>query len=370
MAINNARDLLSDKIVRVAKPHRILDPAHGPLIAVRLNILTRKTLGGLETNLDSQVDAPRRHPVPRPVRRGRGRRVRRRRRARLQRARGHLPRRLHLLGPRGRAGVAMTRLQMYDEGPATGQPLLMVHGFIASSAWFDEIVPLLPGYRVIRVDLLGHGGSDHPETGYGPEDNARLAAEVLDRLALENVVVVGHSMGCHTAVALAERSKRVTGLVLLSEGPARETAYIPRVERLAHVPVLGPFIKAISPAPAIRQAMRLAFAPGFRISKALGDLAVRDYRAMSHRSFSRSLLDRAAYLERAPLDTRLRALGLPVLVVFGDRDRLHRVAQSVARYREVPGLRVEIVEGAGHTTAVEAPERTAHLIDEFARSVG
>ncbi len=55
MAVTNARQYLGDKISRVAKPHRILDPAHGPLIAVRLNILTRKTLGGIETNLDSQV---------------------------------------------------------------------------------------------------------------------------------------------------------------------------------------------------------------------------------------------------------------------------------------------------------------------------
>ncbi|MCZ4537064.1 FAD-binding dehydrogenase [Gordonia terrae] len=58
MAITNARQFVGDKIVRVAKPHRLLDPEHGPLIAVRLNILTRKTLGGLETNLDSQVLRP------------------------------------------------------------------------------------------------------------------------------------------------------------------------------------------------------------------------------------------------------------------------------------------------------------------------
>jgi predicted oxidoreductase len=58
MAMSNARQYLGDKIVRVAKPHRILDPEHGPLIAVRLNVLTRKTLGGLETNLDSQVLRP------------------------------------------------------------------------------------------------------------------------------------------------------------------------------------------------------------------------------------------------------------------------------------------------------------------------
>ncbi|HYJ66517.1 MAG TPA: FAD-binding protein [Nocardioidaceae bacterium] len=55
MAIHNARRSRTDRLIRVAKPHRILDPAHGPLIGVRLNILSRKTLGGLQTNLDSQV---------------------------------------------------------------------------------------------------------------------------------------------------------------------------------------------------------------------------------------------------------------------------------------------------------------------------
>ena len=54
-AIRGARAYLGDKLIRTAKPHRILDPAHGPLIAVRLHILTRKTLGGLHTNLDGQV---------------------------------------------------------------------------------------------------------------------------------------------------------------------------------------------------------------------------------------------------------------------------------------------------------------------------
>jgi uncharacterized protein len=58
MAVRNARQSRTDKLMRVAKPHKILDPEHWPLIAVRLNILSRKTLGGLETNLDSQVMRP------------------------------------------------------------------------------------------------------------------------------------------------------------------------------------------------------------------------------------------------------------------------------------------------------------------------
>ncbi|KIZ43815.1 MULTISPECIES: FAD-binding dehydrogenase [Rhodopseudomonas] len=55
MNIHNARRYIGDRLIRTAKPHRILDPAHGPLIAVRLNILTRKTLGGFETDLDGRV---------------------------------------------------------------------------------------------------------------------------------------------------------------------------------------------------------------------------------------------------------------------------------------------------------------------------
>ncbi|MFI0966836.1 FAD-binding dehydrogenase [Streptomyces sp. NPDC021080] len=55
MSIRGARNYLGDKLIRTAAPHRILDPAAGPLIAVRLNILTRKTLGGLETDLSSRV---------------------------------------------------------------------------------------------------------------------------------------------------------------------------------------------------------------------------------------------------------------------------------------------------------------------------
>ena len=55
MNIHNARRYIGDKLIRTAKPHRILDPDHGPLIAVKLNILTRKTLGGFETDLDSRV---------------------------------------------------------------------------------------------------------------------------------------------------------------------------------------------------------------------------------------------------------------------------------------------------------------------------
>ncbi|ONI66993.1 FAD-binding dehydrogenase [Kribbella sp. ALI-6-A] len=63
-ALRGARNYRGDKLIRVATPHRILDPKAGPLIAVKLNILTRKSLGGLQTDLDSRVLRPDGTPLP------------------------------------------------------------------------------------------------------------------------------------------------------------------------------------------------------------------------------------------------------------------------------------------------------------------
>src|SRR6185436_12669556 len=76
VAIHGARRFLADRVTRIAAPHRILDPEAGPLIAVKLHILTRKTLGGLRRGWDARLPrarghVPRRMPVLRPDRRAR-----------------------------------------------------------------------------------------------------------------------------------------------------------------------------------------------------------------------------------------------------------------------------------------------------------
>jgi len=63
-AIRGARTYLADRVTRVAAPHRLLDPEAGPLIAVKLNILTRKTLGGLQTDLQGRVLTDAGEPLP------------------------------------------------------------------------------------------------------------------------------------------------------------------------------------------------------------------------------------------------------------------------------------------------------------------
>lgn len=86
-----ARAYRGDRLVRAAAPHRILDPAAGPLVAVRLHVLTRKSLGGIETDLQSRALDADGSPIPGGLRR--------RRCARVPLAREHLPRRMPLLRP-------------------------------------------------------------------------------------------------------------------------------------------------------------------------------------------------------------------------------------------------------------------------------
>ena len=94
MNIHNARRYIGDRLIRTAKPHRILDPAHGPLIAVKLNIVTRKTLGGFETDLDFAGVRPERPNHAGALCCWRSGRLWRRRRPRLSVAGRHIPRRL------------------------------------------------------------------------------------------------------------------------------------------------------------------------------------------------------------------------------------------------------------------------------------
>ena len=63
-AIRGARKYIGDKLIRVAKPHKLLDPKNGPLIAVRLHIVSRKTLGGLQTDLEARVLDAHQKPIP------------------------------------------------------------------------------------------------------------------------------------------------------------------------------------------------------------------------------------------------------------------------------------------------------------------
>ena len=112
------------------------------------------------------------------------------------------------------------------EGRPGAPALLLIHGTVGSTAWWDPVVPALAGAcRVIRVDLLGHGRSSSPAGGYDIPAHARRVGAALDRLGAGRVTVIGHSMGCMVATALAEqRPDKVAALALIDMGPSLDAA--------------------------------------------------------------------------------------------------------------------------------------------------
>jgi pimeloyl-ACP methyl ester carboxylesterase len=219
------------------------------------------------------------------------------------------------------------------------------------------MVPLLTGlHRVIRIDLLGHGRSAKPvDRSYAIPGQARRAGVVLDRLKVEHAVLVGHSSGGVVATALAEqRPDLVTALALINTGPGLDAFIAPDSAGIG--PQQWP--------PTDEQLRRFASTgfsrEGYRIPEELLD----DVRGMTHHSLTTSMQATRSYLEQQALPHRLAVLGKPLLVIFGEDDRRWR-SSSASDYRAVPGARVEMLPGLGHSPLLEDPPRTAAVLLAF-----
>jgi pimeloyl-ACP methyl ester carboxylesterase len=255
-------------------------------------------------------------------------------------------------------------LHVVEDGTPGAPGLLLIHGTAGSTAWWDPVVPELAGAcRVIRVDLAGHGRSSSPAGGYDIDAHARRVGAALDRLGAGQVTVIGHSMGCMVATALAEqRPGRVAALALIDMGPSLDAANPegPLVRLLlARFP--GRLLWRLRTEHTIRKALRSAFArpvgiPGAIIEAALG---------MTHAALAETARGAENYLRQRSLPDRLAALGVPVLVIFGIEDARYP-SSSAAAYRAVPGARVELLPGVGHTPMMEDPHATGALLLEFA----
>jgi pimeloyl-ACP methyl ester carboxylesterase len=265
-------------------------------------------------------------------------------------------------------------VQIYEQGPTLrslpGAPVVLVHCYGCSLHWWDRLAPLLArGHRVVRLDLLGHGGSEKPGSGYSIEEQAALVAGALDELEVQGAVVVGHSMGFSVSVALAERATQlVDRLVNIGAGPDPDDCDIGFVESLAYWPVLGEAILRLAPDAGVRQGYESAFAPGYDLDSGFNeeDQVVLDHEAMTATSFNEAADASHDYREEVPLDERLQQIAVPLLSVFGSEDQTCDPRSSQAAYRLVPGARTETIRRAGHSPNVEKPAETAQLIERFA----
>lgn len=261
--------------------------------------------------------------------------------------------------------VGGVRLYYYAAGTrGAGEPLVLVHGLFTSSRLWAGVVPCLPaGHRTVILDLLGHGRSDPPTadsdlsvTGHA----ARLVA-LLDALGAEQVCLAGHGIGATVAQALAVlHPARVTRLALFNAVPLGEAGTAAGHLLRALLPTAGAV-----PGPVLLGAVRRRLAAGYPET------------ARTNRQLEHFLRPFAGPAGRTTLVEQLRALadggdtalaeqpmrtGMPTVVVAGESDPVASLDDARALAERIPGATLEIVEGGGHYTPEESPERTATAI--------
>ncbi|WP_433522901.1 alpha/beta fold hydrolase [Nocardia pseudovaccinii] len=253
-------------------------------------------------------------------------------------------------------------IHVVADGTPGARALVLLHGLGASTAYWDPVLPALQDQYVVRIDLLGHGKSDKPDSGYRTSEQASRVRAVLDQLGVRQAIVVGHSSGGYVATSLAEqRHDLVSAIMLIDSGPRLDavTDNGP-VGNLLFVPAIGQPLWPLLPDVVLRQAMSSAFTRDVRIP----DQFVADLRGMTYRSLTATSTASNDYLRERTEPDRLTDLGVPAMVLYGTQDKRWQ-PDSFEDYRRVPGIRIESLD-CGHTPMVEEPDSTGALIRDFA----
>ena len=270
--------------------------------------------------------------------------------------------------PTGRVlDLAGGELQVAEHGPRNAPPIVLIHCFSCAMDWWDGMVPLLArDHRVVTVDLLGHGGSEKPGSGYTPANQAGVVAEALERLGVSDATVVGHSLGGSVGVALSEQSPEIVDrLTIIDMPPDNSYGDLGFIAGLAFKPVIGEALWQIKPDFSVRDGLEVAFAPGYDVP----DAFVEDVKRLTYTAYDSSPSGNEDYLDEESLDQRMKATGIPLMVLMGAEEQIVDDPQrALDQYAGGdPGAETHLIAGAGHSPNVEKPALTAKLVQRFAQ---
>jgi pimeloyl-ACP methyl ester carboxylesterase len=250
--------------------------------------------------------------------------------------------------PQHFAEIEGLRIQFRMRG--TGEPLLMLHGWAASSLSFSRVSPALEKrFRILAPDLPGFGFSEGPTDAWGSEDYARVVAGLLDSTGFGATAVLGHSFGGKIGVCLATaRPDLVKRLVLVAAPVVRlpPSAGV-RARRRAYslVRAAANFIPPFKPRILHWARMRWG-SEDYRNAGQLRPTIVRvlaeDWRgALAH-------------------------VRCPVQLIYGENDQDVPVAVAHEASRALPpGAELIVVPGAGHFPFLDSPDAFMEAVSEF-----
>ena len=242
---------------------------------------------------------------------------------------------------------------LHEGGSVLKPTLVLIHDAGGDHLSWPAEMRRLPAYRVIALDLPGHGKTAGPGR-QSVQDYARDVADFIDFIGLSRAVFVGHAMGGAIALTLAiNHPDRVAGIGLISTGPILP---IPSsvIENAANQSTLPKAITCL-------QEMSVGSQTPQNLKESL-------FKRLSE-TRQTLLLDDLLACDRFNLTSCLKAVQTPVLVVCGLEDKLTPVGFSKVLSNQIPGAALQTVEGAGHMLIVEQPQRVAKLISIFLSTI-
>jgi pimeloyl-ACP methyl ester carboxylesterase len=258
-------------------------------------------------------------------------------------------------------------------GDPSAETLLLIHGIAGSCNTFEPVLEdLAQGYQVIAPDLLGHGRSAKPRGDYSLGAHASGLRDLMEMLEIPSATLIGHSLGGGVAMQFSYQfPKRCERLVLVASGGLGPE--VTALLRAATLPGTDLFL-SLATSQRAKRLYRSALSPFSKLNSFLPSSAEHIFEHMAcledqeaRHAFIhtvRSVLD----IKGQRIDARDRlylAQALPILIVWGERDRFIPVKHGREAHEAMPGSRLEVFERAGHFPHRDEPERFTEVLLDF-----
>ena len=283
--------------------------------------------------------------------------------------------------PAGRPGVDVRyvtlrsglTLRVLESGAANADPVLLLHGWGASSyMWRDWLAPLAAsGRRAIAVDLPGHGLSDKPDAAesYRLAQMADAVRELMGVERLSHVDVVAQSMGGTIAIEIASvDADRIRRLVVVNPACFGRVR-LQRLARMVSPPLVDRVLPRLVPRWLIARTHRMVYGDPSRVTARDEDEYWAPSQFPSFTRAMRRLVHEFTWTRPSAheMADRLRAMEQRMLVVLGSKDTLVREAAPYVEELRAAGFapRVETIMGGGHAVNEERPDKVVPMTMAF-----
>jgi len=249
------------------------------------------------------------------------------------------------------------RLHYYVSGQPGGEPVVLLHGLGGRSEDWIRMLPYLQraGYRVYTPDLLGFGQSDEPLTAtYSIKEQSRLVVGFMDKVGLERVDLGGWSMGGWIAQKVAvDNPDRVRRLVLMdSAGLKMPPTFDTNVFTPRNQAELNELHALLTPDPkpmpkfVVDDMLRLSQNYGWVVKKALASMMTA----------------------HDVMDADLPSLKMPVLILWGDQDRITPLSEGLTMHSLIPGSWFHVASGCGHVAPASCVDQLGPMLTTFLKN--